>query len=502
MTILQNIVATYPLHVIYLALYAAALAIALATIVWPIGKGRARLGALLVFLAMLALVEVVFALGYDALGGFARQRETGAMALLLLGGAGLLFAPQVNSRNPALLPLILLLAQLGFLMLYRLSLSESQIVSGEFPKQVVFTGMGLILLFLTIRLVKLVFLLDVHGERFAMLPLSRLNKLLGQALNAAIMRWHFSYHAWLFVTLLLLALPLLLGSDMRISLGAVQVQPSEFVKITFVIYLTHHLTRYRQHIGAWDEPVSRRIGFLLPPLITLSLPFFGYVLQRDFGPLMLYSLLLLCMFFVGTSRLLEVGVLLLVFIATIVVYNQFSPLVNALVPKYASIIVDRINIWQNPWLYTKGEQIVRALWAIKAAGLWGTGFGMGHPEFFPSEVQHDFIFILMTHELGTAGGLLVVLTYLLLFLQGIRIAFATQYDAAWNQEWAWFRLRLALGCTLILFFQALINIGGVINFSLLTGITLPYVSYGGTSLLVSYILAGILTFCSLTKTQV
>jgi cell division protein FtsW (lipid II flippase) len=214
---------------------------------------------------------------------------------------------------------------------------------------------------------------------------------------------------------------------------------------------------------------------------------------------MLYSFLILVMFFVGTSRLLEVGVILIVFVATIVIYNQFFPYINAFVPKYASIIIDRINIWQNPWLYTKGEQIVRSLWAIKAAGLWGHGFGLGHPEFFSSEVQHDFIFTLISHETGLAGGLLVICNYLLFCWQGIRIAIATKYDVAWNEEWAWFRLRLALGCSLIIFFQAMINIGGVINFSLMTGITLPYVSYGGTSIIVSYLLAGIVTFCSLTK---
>ena len=83
----------------------------------------------------------------------------------------------------------------------------------------------------------------------------------------------------------------------------------------------------------------------------------------------------------------------------------------------------------------------------------------------------------------------------------MRIAIATKYDVTWNEEWAWFRLRLALGCTLVLFFQAMINIGGVINFSLMTGITLPYISYGGTSILVSFLLAGILAFCSLTKNE-
>jgi cell division protein FtsW (lipid II flippase) len=492
----------YPGHIQYLFLYGIALCLALATILWRIGQSKKRWGSLLMFFVLLGLVGAMFAVGYHTLGGFKADQRMGIIVLALFGIGGLLVAWNVNSRNTALFPLILMLNTLGFLMLYRLSLLSSKIATTEFSKQVIFTIFGLFLMFTVIRILKLIFLLDVHGNRFDLLGLSKLDVMLGSVLHLFIvLQRKLSYHVWLIVTLILLAVPLVLGSAMRVSLGPIQVQPSEFVKVTFIVYLTYHLTQYRQKIGAWDEPILRRIGFLIPPLATLSLPFFGYVLQRDFGPLMLYSLLLLCMFFVGTSRLLEVGVILIVFAATIIVYNQFYPYVNALVPKYAAIIIDRINIWQNPWLYTKGEQIVRSLWAIKAAGLWGTGLGMGHPEFFPSEVQHDFIFTLISHEMGLMGGLLVIMTYVLLCLQGIRIALATKYDDTWNEEWAWFRLRLALGCTLILFFQAMINIGGVINFSLLTGITLPYVSYGGTSLLVSYILAGILVFCSLTKNE-
>ncbi len=492
---------SYPVHVLYLFSYAATLGVALWTIVWPIRQKKSRWGALIAYFVLLVLVGGLFSIAYHGLDGFEQNRNMGIAVLVLFVLAGLWFSKIINSRNIALFPLILMLCNSGFVMLYRLSLSSSNIVTNEFLKQFIFTSLGMVLMFGVLWLGKMYFLLDVHGDRIGMLGLSSFDVMVGRVLNTFIVSRKLSYHLWLVITLILLAIPLLFGADMRVSLGAIQVQPSEFVKVTFVLYLTCHLTRYRQKIGAWDEPVLSRISFLIPPLITLSLPFFGYVLQRDFGPLMLYSLLIVCMFFVGTSRLLEVGVILLVFVATIFVYNQFFPYINTLVPKYASIIIDRINIWQNPWLYTKGEQIVRSLWAIKAGGLWGTGFGAGHPEFFPSEVQHDFIFTLIGHETGILGGMLVILNYLLFCWQGIRIAVATKYDVTWNEEWAWFRLRLALGCTLILFFQAMINIGGVINFSLMTGITLPYISYGGTSLLVSYLLAGILAFCSLTQHQ-
>ncbi|GAK57831.1 cell division protein FtsW [Candidatus Vecturithrix granuli] len=498
---IDEVFAYYPLHVLYLLAYAALLLLSAVMILWPISRKRSHWTSVVNFFIMIGGNCGLFALGYHALNGFIRDRETGIIVIALYLIAGLVFAKNVNSRNVTLLPLIFMLSTTGFLMLYRLSLSSARIVTTEFIKQIIFISLGLLLMLGLVGVLKLIFLLDVHGDRLELLGMSKTRVFLGRFINTLFVKPRFSYHIWLILTMILLAIPLIFGASMRVSLGAVQVQPSEFVKITFVIYLTHHLTRYRQKIGAWDEPISSRITFLIPPLLLLSLPFFGYVLQRDFGPLMLYSLLIISMFFVGTSRLLEVGILLLIFVSTIILYNQFFPYINALVPKYASIIIDRINIWQNPWLYTKGEQIVRSLWAIKAAGLWGTGLGMGHPEFFPSEVQHDFIFTLIAHELGLAGGVLVILSYVLFCWQGIRIAVATKYDVAWNEEWAWFRLRLALGCTLVLFFQAMINIGGVTNFSLMTGITLPYVSYGGTSLLVSYLLAGILAFCSLTKNE-
>ncbi|PID56516.1 hypothetical protein CSB45_10825 [candidate division KSB3 bacterium] len=496
---MKTLLEHYPPQVLYLGLYAFALCCSFLTILVPIHQKKQRWGALTAYFFLLGVSCGLFAFGYHSLGGFRLDRDSGILLSGIFLAAGLLFSRSVNSRNIALFPLILMLCNTGFLMLFRLRLSPRKIAVGTFSKQIIFTVLGLALMFLLVWVMKLHFLLDVHGNRLKLIGQSRVNCFAGGILYTLWTKHRVSYHVWLVLTLILLAIPLAFGAGMRLNIGAIQVQPSEFVKITFVVYLTHHLARYRQKIGAWDEAISHRIMFLIPPILTLSLPFLGYMLQRDFGPLMLYSLLILCMFFVGTSRLLEVGIILMIFIAAIVIYHQFFPYVNALVPQSASIIIDRINIWQNPWLYTKGEQIVRSLWAMKAGGLWGTGFGMGHPEFFRSEVQHDFIFSLIGHELGLAGGLLVLLNYVLFCWQGIRIAMAAKYDVDWNEDWAWFRLRLALGCTLVLFFQALINIGGVSNFSLMTGITLPYVSYGGTSLLVSYSLAGIVFFCSLTK---
>lgn len=464
--------------------------------------GQARWISLLKFILLSILVWFTLFIGFYPLvrDNFQLNRYVG-LYFISYFFAFIFLLHQVNYRNYALFPLITLLNGTGLLLLYRLSYFSHLNMQKEFGKQTLFSAAGLFLMVLTTWILKVTLQVDVHRDSFALLKPPKLNLFLGWILNHLLFNNFVSYHFWLIITLILLAIPIIFGTGMRLTLSGIQFQPSEFVKVTFIFYLTYHLVKYREKIGGWETPIRQRLGFLVFPLITLSLPFIGYILQKDFGPLMLYSLVLMAMFFVGTSRVFEVAFIISLFTLIIYMYNTFSSVINALIPRYASIIVDRINIWQNPWLHTKGEQIVRSLWAIKEGGLWGTGLGAGHPEFFPSEVQHDFIFTLMTHELGLLGGFLIILAYVNFCLLGIRIAFANRKDYTWNAKWAELRLILALGCTLIVFIQAMINIGGVINFSLMTGITLPFVSYGGTSIIVSYIVIGILLFCSLSRRE-
>jgi len=464
--------------------------------------GRARWISLSKFILLSGMVWFTLFIGfYPLIRDNPRMDRNVTLLLLAYLFAFIFILKYVNYQNYALFPIITLLNGTGLLLLYRLSYFSRLGLQQEFSKQVLFSTAGLFLMVLTAWVLKISVQVDIHRDSLALLKPPKLDLLLAWIINRLIFNNFVSYHLWLVMTLILLALPIALGTGMRLTVAGIQIQPSEFVKMTFIFYLTYHLVRYREKIGGWETPIRHRLGFLMFPLLTLSLPFVGYVLQKDFGPLMLYSLVLIAMFFVGTSRIFEVAFTLGLFSLIIYLYNAFYPMINAAVPKYASIIVDRINIWQNPWLHTKGEQIVRSLWAIKDGGLWGTGLGAGHPEFFPSEVQHDFIFTLLTHEGGLLGGFLIIIAYLLFGLLGIRIAFANRKDYTWNAKWAEIRLILALGCALIIFVQAMINIGGVSNFSLMTGITLPFVSYGGTSMVVSYILIGVLLFCSFSRKE-
>jgi len=144
----------------------------------------------------------------------------------------------------------------------------------------------------------------------------------------------------------------------------------------------------------------------------------------------------------------------------------------------------RVDIWLDPWEdeYGKGFQIVQALYGIGDGGIVGTGLGRGSPDKVP-EAQNDFIFAAIGEEMGLVGATTVLMSYLLLIGAGLRIALRTDRT---------FDKLLATGLTTIIGVQAFIIVGGVIKVVPLTGITLPFVSYGGSSLLSNYIVLAIL----------
>ena len=144
----------------------------------------------------------------------------------------------------------------------------------------------------------------------------------------------------------------------------------------------------------------------------------------------------------------------------------------------------RVDIWLDPWSdrLDKGYQIVQALYGLADGGIGGTGLGLGSPDTVP-EAQNDFIFTSIGEELGLLGAAAVLMAYLLLIGAGLRIALRTDST---------FEKLLAVGLTTIIGVQAFIIVGGVIKLVPLTGITLPFVSYGGSSLLSNYILLALL----------
>jgi len=195
--------------------------------------------------------------------------------------------------------------------------------------------------------------------------------------------------------------------------------------------------------------------------------------QRDLGSSLLFFALFVVMMWVATERVsyLVIGFVLFTG-AAYLAWRMFGH------------VQDRVTIWIDPWSdrLDTGYQIVQGLYGLSDGGIGGTGLGLGSPNTVP-EAQNDFIFTSIGEELGLLGAAAVLMAYLLIIGAGLRTALRTENT---------FEKLLAVGLTTIAGVQAFIIVGGVIKLVPLTGITLPFVSYGGSSLLSNYILLALL----------
>lgn len=275
--------------------------------------------------------------------------------------------------------------------------------------------------------------------------------------------------------ILLFVLTLVLGTDVKgarnwIILGGFTMQPSEFIKILFIFFLASYVSDPSQ-LRLKTERFVLRPRWVLMGLVFLLLGLFA--LQREFGTALLIFLIYLSVLYVFDGSLL--------FPAGNVV---IAGLGAAVALKTVHHLQVRIDTWLDPWADAagKGYQITQALFAIGSGGFFGTGLGLGHPQYIPA-VHTDFIFAAICEEMGIFGGMAVVLLFFLLAYRGIKIALRLQDR---------YRKAMAFGLTVLLGFQTFIIIGGDIKLIPLTGITLPFVSYGGSSLLASYTVLGLL----------
>lgn len=273
---------------------------------------------------------------------------------------------------------------------------------------------------------------------------------------------------WLFMalTFLLLASTLVLGKSIGgaknwIKLGFFTLQPSEFAKILYIMVSAYFLT------------TREKLVSFIPYLIYTAACVMLLVVEKDLGAGLLIALTFLVMFFAATGRtlltLLGVGVLGGGAYAS---YKLFSH------------VQTRVEVWQDPWATYNGQgyQIVQGLLALASGGLFGVGLGRGMPEVIPVR-ESDYIFTVIGEEFGIIFGIITILFYLVFIVRGILIALNARstYDAL-----------LVFGCTAMLTLQSFIIIGGVIKLIPLTGVTLPYISYGGSSILSSMIQLGII----------
>jgi len=197
------------------------------------------------------------------------------------------------------------------------------------------------------------------------------------------------------------------------------------------------------------------------------------VFQRDLGTALIYFCTFLAMVYVATSRFLYTVFGLGLFVAGAAAsYYLFDHVRN------------RVEIWLDPWSYidTAGYQVTQSLFAIGSGGLLGTGLGQGYPNYIPA-VHTDIIFSACCEELGLAGGVAITVLFMIIIYRGLRTALQAKDD---------FAALAASGLTALLGLQAFIILAGVTGLLPLTGVTLPFISYGGSSLVANYILLGLL----------
>lgn len=290
--------------------------------------------------------------------------------------------------------------------------------------------------------------------------------LLGMVLCLLLVRfWHrfkWTVPIIMLVSALLMALPLLIGTVKNgakawVSLFGVSFQPSEIIKVALLLLLASLL--------------SQR---MVLPALAFSVLCLGLLfLQRDLGTALLYYATVLLMVYVSTGSLS--------FISLGLLGGASAAYVGYVSNTY---VQNRVKIWQNPWAdpYGVSYQVVQSMVAMVNGGAWGTGLGLGSAKIIP-EVETDFIFAAVFHEFGLLFGIGIILIYLLIFLRGVSIA---------KKARTRFHVLLALGCSALITIQTFVIIGGNINMIPLTGVTLPFISYGGTSLVSSLCIMGLL----------
>jgi cell division protein FtsW (lipid II flippase)/cell division protein FtsI/penicillin-binding protein 2 len=354
----------------------------------------------------------------------------------------ILLTRSLPNHDPLLLPTAALLTGLGFLFIGRLAVN--------------------------FLLRQVIWLIISTGTLVAIVRLSR------------DLRWlrRFRY-TWLFGGLALLATTFILGVNPsgygpHLWLGAfgIYFQPAELLKLLLIAYMASYLAERKDLILA----EGRRIGrWHLPPLAYVGplLAMFGLAIvlqawQQDLGAAMLFFFTLLAMLYLATGQWgYVVAGLTLFLIAGVTGYYL------------ADKVALRIDGWLNPWpeAADRAFQIIQSLLAFGAGGIFGRGVGLGDPTYIPA-VHTDFVFAAIAEELGLAGTLAIIVLYGIMMLRGFRIAARASRP---------FERFLAAGLTAGLVIQAWVIMAGNAKLAPIAGVTLPFISYGGSSILISFI---------------
>ena len=280
--------------------------------------------------------------------------------------------------------------------------------------------------------------------------------------------WQLVKLAWLYGILGVLILAFVciagntsFGAQLSLTVGGISVQPSEFVKISFVFFAAARLYR------------STKFKDVVITTVIAALHVVILVLSRDLGSALIFFITYLFMLFVATSNWLYLGAgVMSGSAAAAATYNLFSH------------VRRRVEAWRDPWadIDDKGYQVTQGLFAMGTGGWFGLGLYQGMPQKIPV-VDKDFVFAAISEELGVIYALCLLFICVGCFIQFMIIAVKMQ---------AMFYKLIAFGLGIMYITQVFLTVGGVVKFIPSTGVTLPFVSYGGSSVLATFVLFNII----------
>ena len=247
------------------------------------------------------------------------------------------------------------------------------------------------------------------------------------------------------------------GSKLSYSIGGITFQPSEFVKIIFVFYLAAAL---------WK---NHDLGAICLSAIFAGLHVMILVLSKDLGSALIFFAVYICLVYIASGRVRYFFAgLLCGGLAACMAYGLFDH------------VKVRVQAWKDPWsvIDSQGYQITQSLFAVSTAGFWGRGLFQGNPGTIPY-VEEDFVFSAIAEELGIVVGICILLIALNCFVLLMKLSMEIKDK---------FYQLLAAGIGIVYLFQVFLTVGGGTKFIPMTGVTLPFISYGGSSILTSLIL--------------
>ncbi len=399
------------------------------------------------------LAVIVAAFGYLLVQLAQKPSVPADLWVILVAVLGLFVAAHVAVRrlapdaDPVLLPIAALLNGLGFVTVARLDTNLGRI-------QAIWTAVSVLAFVLTLLVVRRIRTLERYRYTFLLLGMIALLLPLAPGIGKTIN-----------------------GARLWVGVGPVNFQPGEAAKVLLVLFFAAYLVDKRELLASGVRRVGRlrlpEVRHLGPLLVVWGISILIMVRETDLGQAMLVFALAGVMLYVATDRAAYTLFALVMFLgASVAAYELFGH------------VQSRVVVWIDPFKYAnnQGYQLVQGLFGFAAGGFAGTGLGLGNPKTIPN-VATDFVFAAIGEELGLIGTVAILIALLLFVGTGLRIAIRADRP---------FPKLFATGLTSIVGLQSFVIIGGVTRTIPLTGVTLPFISYGGSSLVANWVILALL----------